>query len=91
MAGGFHGMLLLSAKHSRSLVSDGKTPYERRFGIPLNGPVIPFGGMVEYHFIFANDLTRLHQFGPKVLPGIFLGYALYAGGNLERRHSSSRH
>ena len=23
---------------------------------------------------------RIHQFGKKVLPGLFLGYALYAGG-----------
>ena len=35
---------------------------------------------VEYHPISAKDLSRLHQCGPKVLPGIFLGYALYAGG-----------
>ena len=24
--------------------------------------------------------SRIHQFGKKVLPGLFLGYALYAGG-----------
>ena len=57
----------------------GKTPYERLFGVPFNGPLIPFGAMVEYHPISAKDLSRLHQFGPKVLPGIFLGYALHAG------------
>ena len=72
MVGGFHGMLLLSAKHSRSL---GKTPCERRFGMPFNGPVVPFGAMVEDHPISAKDLSRLHQFGPHVLPGKFLGYA----------------
>ena len=27
----------------------------------------------------AKDTGRLHQFGPKVLPGIFLGCALHAG------------
>ena len=58
------------------LLSDGKTPYERRFGKPFEGPVIPFGSLVEYHSITAKD----HQFGKKVLPGLFLGYALYAGG-----------
>ena len=26
------------------------------------------------------DQSRIHQFGKKVLPGLFLGYALYAGG-----------
>ena len=48
--------------------------------MPFNGPVIPFGTMVEYHPISAKDQSRLHQFGPKVLPGKFLGYVLYAGG-----------
>ena len=36
--------------------------------------------MVEYHPISTRDQSRLHQFGKKVLPGIFLGYELIAGG-----------
>ena len=32
----------------------------------------------EYHPISAKDLSRLHQFGHKVLPGVFLGNVLYA-------------
>ena len=58
----------------------GKTPYERRLGQPFKGPFIPFGSLVEYHFITAKDQSRIHQFGKKVLPGLFLGYALCAGG-----------
>ena len=65
------------------LLSDGKTPYERRFGQPFKGSIIPFGSLVEYHTITAKDQSRIHQFGKKVLPGLFLGYALYAGENLE--------
>ena len=61
------------------LLSDGKTPYERRSGQPFKGPIIPFGSLVEYHPITAKDQSRIHQFGKKVLPGLFLGYALYAG------------
>ena len=61
------------------LLSDGKTPYERRFGQPFKGPIIPFGSLVEYHPISAKDQSRIHQFGKKVLPGLFLGYALYVG------------
>ena len=38
--------------------------------------------LVEYHPITAKDKSRIHQFGKKVLFGLFLGYALYAG-NLE--------
>ena len=62
------------------LLSDGKTPYERRFGLPFKGPIIPFGSLVEYYPIPAKDQSRIHQFGKKVLPGLFLGYALYAAG-----------
>ena len=62
------------------LLSDGKTPYERRFGQPFKGPISPFGSLVEYHPITAKDQSRIHQLGKKVLPGLFLGYALYAGG-----------
>ena len=58
----------------------GKTPYERRFGKPFNGPIIPFGSLVEYCPVSAKDQSRIHQFGKKVLPGLFLGYALHAGG-----------
>ena len=67
-------------RNFQDLLSDGKTPYERRFGTPFNGPVQPFGAVVEYHPISAKDTSRLHQFGPKVVPGILLGYVLYAGG-----------
>ena len=63
------------------LLSDWKAPYERRFGQPFKGPIIPFGSLVvEYHPITAKEQSRIHQFGKKVLPGWFLGYALYAGG-----------
>ena len=72
-------MLYLSVEHSRSLLSDGKTQNERRFGGPFKGPIIPVGSLVEYHPITAKDQSRNHQFGKKVLLGLFLGYALYAG------------
>ena len=78
-------------RNIQDLLSDGKTPYERRFGMPFKGPVIPFGATVEYHPISAQDQSRLHHFGSKVLPGIFFGYALYAGRNLEKRHTDRRH
>ena len=61
-------------RNIQDLLSDGKTPYEKRFGMPFHGPVTPFGAMVEYHPISAKDQSRLHQFGVKILPGIFLGY-----------------
>ena len=63
----------------QDLLSDGRTPYERWFGEPFKGPIIPFGAMVEYHPTSARDQSRLHQFGKKVVPVIFLGNALIAG------------
>ena len=60
------------------LLSDGKTPCERRFGQPFKGPIIPFGSLVEYHPKTAKDQSRIHQFGKEVLLGLFFGYALYA-------------
>ena len=47
--------------------------------------------MVEYHPITVKNLSRVHQFGSKVLPGVFLGYTLHAGENLERRHLGRGH
>ena len=43
------------------LLSDGKTPNERRFGKPFEGPVVPFGSLVECHPITAKDQSRIHQ------------------------------
>ena len=42
--------------------------------------IIPFGTLVEYYPISAKDQSRIQQFGKKVLAGLFLGYALCAGG-----------
>ena len=33
--------------------------------MPFNGPVIPFGAMVEHHPISSKDQARLHQFGAR--------------------------
>ena len=65
-------------RNTQDLLADGKTPCERRFGQPSKGPIIPFGSMIEDHPVSAIDLSRLHQFGPNILPGIFLGYVYYA-------------
>ena len=67
-------------RHIQDLFSDGKTPYLRRFGKLFEGPIIPCGSLVECHPITAKDLSRIHQFGKKGAPGLFLGYALHAGG-----------
>ena len=42
-------------RNIQDLLSE-ETPYERRFGIPLNGPVVPFGAIVEYHTICEGHI-----------------------------------
>ena len=42
----------------QDLVADGKTPYERRFGEHLDGPMILFGPMVEYFPILTRDIWQ---------------------------------
>ena len=39
-------------------LSDGKTPYERRFGKPIKGPIIPFGSLVEYFSCFCEGPVK---------------------------------
>ena len=46
-------------RNIHDLLSDGKTPYERRFGMPFHVPAIPFGAVVGYHPISAKDPSRL--------------------------------
>ena len=62
-----------------NLVSDEKTPYERRFGDISVGKSSLFGSVEEHHLISSKDHARLQQFGKKVLPSICTGYALYVG------------
>ena len=76
LVGRFSGMLYLSAKHSRSLVW-WENSIRETFWKPFKGPII--GSLVEYCPISAKDQSRIHQFGKKVLPGLFFGYALYPG------------
>ena len=78
-------------RNLQDLLSDGKTPFERRFGEPFQGPIIPFGSLVEYHPRTAKDQSRIHQLGKKVLLGLFLGYALYAGEIWKGWHIGCRH
>ena len=66
-------------RNVQDLLGNGKTHYEIRMGEPLKGPIIPFGALIEYHPISPKDQPRIHQFGKKVLPGIFLGSELVAG------------
>ena len=55
-------------------------PYERRFGNHLKDRLFHLVHWLSITLFTAKDQSRIHQFGKKVLPGLFLGCALYAGG-----------
>ena len=49
-------------RNVQDLLSDRKIQLERRLREPFCGPTVPFGSMIEYQPISANDKRRLHQF-----------------------------
>ena len=67
-------------RNVNDLLSDSKTSYERRYDAKFGGPMIPFGAEITYLPITDKDKARLHQFGSKLLSGIFLGYEQQEGG-----------
>ena len=67
-------------RNIQDFLADGKIPFERRFGEPFEGPVIPVGSMIEYYPISSRDQCRLHHFDKRVLFVTFIRYALIAAG-----------
>ena len=77
----FYAMLLPSAKRPRPPCRWEYASWETIWdGKPFQWQIIPFGAVVEYHPTSPKDQARIHQYGKKVLPGIFLGNELIAGG-----------
>ena len=70
MLGGFHACMecYCYLQNIQGLLSDG--PNTLRTSIRRN--------ILKYQPISAKDLSRLHQFGTKVLPGVFLGCVFHA-------------
>ena len=64
-------------------LSDGKTPYERRFGKPLKGPIIPFGSLVEYHPILCERSVKNPSIWKESLTWIVPRIRFVCGENLE--------
>ena len=74
-----YGNLLLLTKRG-GLAQNGKNAWESRFKTKFTGPIIPFGAEIIYKPIGKTDTAKLHKFGSKMLPGIFVGYAIQEGG-----------
>ena len=65
------------------LLSDGKTPYERRFGQPLKRDIIPFGSLVEYHPFTAKGPVKNPSIWKESLTWIVPRVRSVRGVNLE--------
>ena len=74
---------LLFCETFQDLLSDVKTPYERRFGEPFNGPIIPFGSLVEYYPISAKRPVKNPSIWKESLSWIVLRIRSVRGVNLE--------
>ena len=61
----------------------GRRPMKDVLGNHLKDWLFRLVHCLSITLILRNDQSRIHQFGKKVLPGLCLGYALYAGGILE--------
>ena len=73
-------------RNIHDLLSDGKTPSERRVGKPLNRPVIPFGATVECHPIFCERPIEITSIWSKSLAKYIPWICVARGRKLERRH-----
>ena len=65
VAGGFHGMILLSGKRSRPLI-ERENKLWKAIWRTIHLPVIPLELMIEYHPVSAKDRSRLHHHGKTV-------------------------
>ena len=64
----------------QDFLSDGKTPYARRFGEPLKGPIIHLVRLSNITLFLPKTCRDSTNSGKNVLTRILLGYVLYAGG-----------
>ena len=71
------------------LLSDGKTPNERRFGQPFKGPIIPFGSLVEYPFHCEGSVEN-PSIWKESLTWIVHRIRFVRGWNLEGRRTDRR-
>jgi len=65
-------------RNIHDLNAEGTTAYEKRFGMPFAGPILPFGIGVRYKPSRPKEVDELKW--TKVKRGVFVGYVLNAGG-----------
>ena len=67
--------VLLLSPNVQDLLADGQTLWQKGRSSLLE---------VKFFPISAKDQGRVHQFGTKVFPGMFMGYSLDARRKLDR-------
>ena len=60
-------------RSAADIQKDGKTVYEKHFGVSFSGPLIPMGAAIDYKPSSDKDSRRTHEFSASVLPGLFMG------------------
>ena len=65
------------------LLSDGKRPYERRFGQPFKEPIIPFGSLVELSSYNCEGSVKNPSIWKERLTWIVPRIRSVRGGNLK--------
>ena len=74
-----------SLRHIQDSLAIGRTPCEKRFTAPLNGPIRPFGREnVSQTHLTKQTKHRLHQLGEKMLSRILTGGPAYGGWMVRR-------
>ena len=66
------------------LLSDGKTPYERRFGQPFKGPIIPFVSLIAVSLKNCEGSVKNPSIWKESFSWIVPRIRSLRGGNLER-------
>ena len=74
-------------RNIQDLLSVGKTPYERRFGMPFNGPVIPFWSNCRISSYFCEGHIAITSIWSKSLAWYIPWICVARGENLEMRLS----
>ena len=59
-------------RNVHDLGPDGKTAYEKRYGVPFAGPIIPCGAGIQYKPSRPKEIDEV-KWG-KTKPGLFVGY-----------------
>ena len=68
-------------------LAESKIAYANRYGLPFDGPNIPFAAKILFKPRTRKDEARFHQICTKLLPGTFIDNVLNTGQDGQEIHS----